>query len=352
MKISAKILAPNRLLTIPFSYVFVLIQIEIQKFGRNQLRWHWIFDEKLWKSGGIVGSHYVDGTMKIVCEIAIHNRLAPNVKSRSQQSTLALGYHPPNTKDLDNLFIIHFSNTNKAGTRYKIKRNIEAIYMKFMNDGKTTISFKQPPHDLLIRCDPIQLKCFLKVFKLAMEGKADAIGLSSLAVTPVPQKVMPVKKLTILAPSDYPAKGLPMSLVQLNVSPCHRVSIHRFKIVTNSSLFTPIDARQINGLRKYSIDSGILNLCNLRILNMSKNSIESIPKRLGDMPLIHLDLSENCLGKSSFAKNWSWLDGRVLRSTLQILNLSHNNVGILLALALHGSIAHCRIELMAHFHFS
>lgn len=51
-----------------------------------------------------------------------------------------------------------------------------------------------------------------------MEGKADAIGLSSLAVTPVPQKSIPVKKLTIQVPSDYPVKGLPMSLVHLNVS--------------------------------------------------------------------------------------------------------------------------------------
>lgn len=158
--------------------------------------------------------------MKIICEIVVHNRLVPHEKSRFQRSTLALGYHPPNTKDVDNLFIIHFSATNKTGIRYKIKRNIEKFFTKFVNDGKTTISFMQPPHDLMIRCDPIQLKCFLKTFKLAMEGNAAAIGLSSLAVTPVPQKLMPVKKLSILASSDYPVKGLPMTLVQLNVSPC------------------------------------------------------------------------------------------------------------------------------------
>lgn len=157
-------------------------------------------------------------TMKIICEVSVHNRLAPHVKSRSQQSTLALGYHPPNTKDVDNLFIIHFSTTNKTGTRYKIKRNIEKVFTKFVDDGKTTMSFKQPPHDLMIRCDPSQLKYFLKAFKLAMVGKADAIGLSSLAVTPVPQKMIPVRKLKILAPSDYPPNGLPMSLVELNVS--------------------------------------------------------------------------------------------------------------------------------------
>lgn len=190
-------------------------QISIQKFGESicllQFWYLSILNTKIVK--------LLWHTMKIICEISVHNRLAPHVKSRSQQSTLALGYHPPNTKDVSNLFIIHFSATNKMGTRYKIKRNIEKIFTKFVNDGKTTISFTQPTHDLMIRCDPIQLKCFLKTFKLAMEGKADAIGLSSLAVTPVPQKSMPAKKLTIQSASDYPLKGLPMCLVELNVSP-------------------------------------------------------------------------------------------------------------------------------------
>lgn len=45
------------------------------------------------------------------------------------------------------------------------------------------------------------------------------------------------------------------------------------------------------------------------------------------MPLVSIDFSENCLAKSSFAKGWDWLDGRVLRSTLRCLNLSQNNVG-------------------------
>lgn len=161
--------------------------------------------------------------MKIVCQVSVHNRLAPHVKPRMQQSTIAIGYHPPGAKDVDNLFIIHFSATNKNGTRYKIKRNIEKVFTKFVNDGKATISFKQPPHDLQIRCDPLQLKGFLQTFKLAVEGKADLgrVGLSTLAVTPVPQKAIPVKKMCISSPSEYPVKGLPRSLTSLYVSTCH-----------------------------------------------------------------------------------------------------------------------------------
>lgn len=159
--------------------------------------------------------------MKLICEISVHNRLVPHVKPRSQQSTLALGYHPPGAaKDPDNLFLIHFTATNKVGTRYQLKRNIEKIFTKFVNDGKTTISLKQPAHDLQIRCEPIPLKAFLQIFKNALEGKLDATKhtLSTLAVTGVPQKSMPPKTMTILKPSDYPLKGLPNSLVTLNVS--------------------------------------------------------------------------------------------------------------------------------------
>lgn len=158
--------------------------------------------------------------MKIVCEISVHNRIAPHVKPRSQQSTLALGYHPPGaTKDPDNLFLIHFTATNKVGTRYRLKRNIEKIFTKFVQDGKTTLSLKQPPHDLQIRAEPMQLKEFLQVFKSALEGKLDATKstLSTLAVTGVPRHAVPPKSMTILKPSDYPLRGLPNSLITLNV---------------------------------------------------------------------------------------------------------------------------------------
>lgn len=158
--------------------------------------------------------------MKLICEISVHNRLAAHIKPRSQQSTLALGYHPPGAaKEVDNLFLIHFTATNKVGTRYKIKRNVEKVFTKFVNDGKTTVSLKQPPHDLQIRCEPIQLKTFLQTFKCALEGKFEAnkLHLSTLAVTGVPQKSMPVKTMTIATPSDYPLRGLPKSLTTLNV---------------------------------------------------------------------------------------------------------------------------------------
>lgn len=229
----------------------------------------------------------------------MQNRLAPNVKVRPQQSTIAVGIHPPNSKDPDNVFIILFSATNKTGTRYKIKRNIDQVFTKFVNDGKTTISFKNPQHNLLIRSEPVQLKCFLRLLKSAMDGSCDPqkLGLSSLAITAVPQSSMPVMKLTIKRPSEYPVKGLPRTLQTLTVT----------------------------GLRKHSIESQILNLSQLRVLHLNNNCIERVPAKLGDMSLIDLDLSQNNLGAATSASAWNWAEGRI-KNTLQMLNLSSNQL--------------------------
>lgn len=237
--------------------------------------------------------------MKIVCETSVQNRLAPNVVSRFQQSTLALGLYPPGSNDSNNVFIILFSATNKTGTRYKIKRNIEQIFTKFISDGKTTISFKQPQHNIQIRCDTVQLKCFLQTLKNTLEGNVDLkkLGLSSLAATAVPQSKLPVKKMTILKPSEYPVKGLPRTLTSLTIS----------------------------GIRKQTIDSNLLNLNNLRVLQLTNNCIKKIPRNLGDMLLSELDLTENDIGASNMLTDWSWTDGYI-KNTLQSLNLSKNKL--------------------------
>lgn len=83
---------------------------------------------------------------------------------------------------------------------------------------------------------------------------------------------------------------------------------------------------QINGIRKHRIDTQILDLINLTVLNLSDNSIESIPKRLGELPLVELDLSRNALNKANYFKDWDWCDGHIIRRTLQTLILSDNKV--------------------------
>lgn len=47
---------------------------------------------------------------------------------------------------------------------------------------------------------------------------------------------------------------------------------------------------------------------------------------MGELSLTQLDLSNNRIGKSSFYRDWNWLDNPIILYSLQTLNLSDNQV--------------------------
>ncbi|XP_046868762.1 uncharacterized protein LOC26529774 [Drosophila willistoni] len=105
---------------------------------------------------------------------------------------------------------------NATGQRYKVKDNIQTIHTKYVLDGKATIAFKKPSLNLLIKCDPIQLKGFLQTLKLGMEGK-DVINLRLNTVTAMAQKSKLQTKMAINRHSDYPIKAFPRYLQSLTI---------------------------------------------------------------------------------------------------------------------------------------
>lgn len=236
--------------------------------------------------------------MKLLCETVVQYRLAAAsaTAARAQKSTLALGQHPPDKENAE-LFMILFTPNNKMGMRYKVSNNLEKVFVKFVDQGKATISLKQPPHDVQIRCDAVQLKCFLQALKLAMAGKSTSkLGLGTLVTMPIPQSSHPITKLVVRSRSDYPLRGIPKSLKTLIV----------------------------NGIQRCRFDSQILFLKNLTTLDLRDNAIEEIPKQLGQMRLLLLDMSMNHLGSGK--ETWKWLDGAPIQETLQHLVLSSNQV--------------------------
>lgn len=157
--------------------------------------------------------------MKVPCEVSLLNRQCPTKKNRPVKSTLAIALHPPG-KEKSEMFLILFTPQNKCGSRYKTKNNIVKVFTRFVSEGKATISFKEPEHDLLIKCDPIQMKCFLQTLKLGMEGKYEMnkIGLSNLSATALSSKSHPVTKFVVRSRGDYPLKGFPRTITSLYVS--------------------------------------------------------------------------------------------------------------------------------------
>lgn len=106
-----------------------------------------------------------------------------------------------------------------------------------------------------------------------------------------------VKKLIITKRSDFPTKGLPRTLQEL----------------------------QIIGVGCIQMPIGILNLVNLTSLDLSNNQITKIHKSLGNLRLKQLIIADNKLSECSWT-DWQWMNGKNLQTSLQLLNLSKNKL--------------------------
>ena len=161
--------------------------------------------------------------MKIHAEVDVVNRqLATHGlkgKGKRVKSHLAIGRKPLSDGNSE-VFLMLSNNTNKQGLKYNIKNNVTQMFTKMINEGKATIRFADPAHDLCIKCDDIvQLKSFLMVLKKIADGK-DVQNLTLSALQPVSTKQLegPKKKLVVTKRGDYPTSGFPSTLTHLQVS--------------------------------------------------------------------------------------------------------------------------------------
>lgn len=209
-------------------------------------------------------------------------------RSKSVKSTLALCKHPKTST----YYILLFTAQMKTGTKYDIKDNIIQTFTRCLSEGKATIQFKLPPHDLMIQAEVPSLKGFMHLFKRILTNNISdkELTCSTTSVTPYNQKTLPTK-MSIRKRSDYPAKGFPRMLESLH----------------------------INDIQRCGLDRGILNLPRLKVLDLSYNCIEFLPSELNRMPcLVELNMEHNMLGKSK-PNQWNWIGGMLAKS-LKVTN--------------------------------
>lgn len=259
--------------------------------------------------------------MKLLCETNVVRRANREAKGRFYKSTLAVG----KKNEKSNLCLILITTSNKSGTKYgrslrlrhlitnspyrslisDLTNNIANIFLKFVGDGKCTISLKLPELDIQIKAETIQLKAFLNVMKTELSPpdpnkdvtKTDNKLIRAFGTT---SKMMeqPIYKLSITQRADIPSKGFARTLKQLH----------------------------INGVGYSQMPIGILNLTNLAFLDLSNNSITKLPKALGNLRLNQLLVHQNQLGDSTLKRDWDWLNGDNIRKSLQVLNMSQNKL--------------------------
>ncbi|XP_058825057.1 leucine-rich repeat protein 1 [Topomyia yanbarensis] len=241
--------------------------------------------------------------MKLVCETCVIKRAMPAGKRVFQKTILAVGKN--SDKKPDETVIMLITNANKSGTKYGLKKNISKIFTRFLAEGKATISFNIPEHDVQIKCEVVQLTSFLKVLKSVLtgdatsDGSANGVKLACLSVANKKTSVLSSTKVLatkciVRSRGDYPLKGFSQNLVALHISD---IKLARF-------------------------DPQIFLLKNLRNLNLSNNCLEKLPPALGEMRLNDIDVSGNALQNDK----WEWLMNPTIQSSLQSLNLSGNNL--------------------------
>lgn len=175
--------------------------------------------------------------MRLTCEAAILDRTQPQQKSRLLKSIVNIG------EQNAEMFLLHENALNKTGRRYKMKLNVSKVFTKFLHEGKATISFIEPPHDLQIQCDKIRLMAFMRALRVGLmdepnSRKSEAkncesrekIKVAPLKQTPFSLKNHVTAKMVIRNRSDID-KGIPRTVEVLTV--CMTSS---FQLIQNNIL--------------------------------------------------------------------------------------------------------------------
>ncbi|KAK7904345.1 hypothetical protein WMY93_016952 [Mugilogobius chulae] len=239
--------------------------------------------------------------MKLQCDVEVVNRQLPTygmkARGKGTRAVLSIGKQMDKTSQRSNVCMLICTAKDRAGSKYKLKGNIEKFFTWFVEEGKATVRLKEPAVDIcLSKADPNSLKSFLSAARLADRGsETSSLPLSTLTPVRARDVEQPKKKLSILSKKDYPlTSNFPYSLEQLQVSWCK---------------LTRVDMR-------------MLSLKALCVLDLSSNHIKKLPATIGDLGcLSQLNLRNNHLESFSEALCLS-----TLQKTLQSLDLSHNRL--------------------------
>lgn len=220
--------------------------------------------------------------MQVNCKVNVVNRLLPltgqSAPSRLVWSNVTLSENSAN-KSVE----LSLANArNKTGAKYRVTDNIEQVFSKFIGEGKLTLRFKQPPHDLCFSGKPEQVAKILSIIR----GKDDQLKKGTLCPLLLNKVVVPKTKLNITSRADYPVTTtFPETLTTLKVL--------KYFCLFLGSCYKSFPW-QINGIALKKLDRRILRLQVLEILDLSDNQISTLPEDISPLKkLKQLNLSKN-----------------------------------------------------------
>ncbi|XP_065669827.1 leucine-rich repeat protein 1 isoform X1 [Hydra vulgaris] len=291
--------------------------------------------------------------MLIKCDVVIVNRLAPHLESRKCHTTITLG----KSSNASMFFILH-TTKNKSGTKYLVKNNILQVHRRFIDEGKCTISMKEPTHDIVIsKGAAVDLKKFLLVLHLALHDKdvSSQVDLDNVLLPKHCDLEKPKTSLSIHEKSSYPIKtSFPILLEKLEVNNCFLkkfdirilklVNLKRLDLSSNCLNSLPVSMDMLTSLNYICLSNNLFTefpmsllavsfTKSLKFLDISSNKIKYLPSRLSVLnELVTLNLAKNEIeylpGNFGLLKNLKYLytSGNLLNTipwTFQRLRLIH-----------------------------
>ncbi|XP_037082258.1 plant intracellular Ras-group-related LRR protein 2-like [Pollicipes pollicipes] len=239
--------------------------------------------------------------MKLKCELQTVYRSGAGTTqpSRKSQGLLVLSGRAPE------LLVTAYTPRNTRGLRYRVA-SLARVFTRHAAAGKTSLSFSQPAHDLLVSGDPVQVRAFLQQLsglrlrrveeRLLRLTQLRALDLSGNRLTRVPaiDRRLPqlcelrlagnlLEQLTPLA--ERPARS---QLAYLDVSG------NRLTALPESLAFlTQLHFLNAADNRLAALPDCLPSLARLRVINVANNQLMWLPAQLERMDLMELDTHGN-----------------------------------------------------------
>ena len=279
--------------------------------------------------------------MQLSTDLMISNRITSNLKTKSKisQALITVGQRNKNENISNNRFkdgsiylMVNMAKDNTYGTSYKVsdilklgskahhksRLNVK-IYDRRLKEGKLTLRFVEPEHDLFIsNADPTQLETFVNVLKNAHNSESHYQQLSDLK--PVSKNKIQKYSSTLYINNrqDYPTKeagfsqclkslkiqNLQMKIIDLRI--CHLKHLMCLDLSGNVFKNIPIELLQLRSLKELNFSNNRIteiphrfcenkHFCNqLLLLNLEGNRLSILPQNLTNfLNLVTLNLKDN-----------------------------------------------------------
>ena len=154
--------------------------------------------------------------MQINCKVNVVNRLLP---SAGQSGPNRMVWGSITLRDNQSAVELTLATSrNTAGNKYRVTNNVEQVFAKFINQGKLTVRFIQPQHDICLNGDAKQMEKIAFILK-GGDGKLKKGPLSLVSPNTTTKIVIPKTKLHISSRAEYPVTtNFPDSLTTLKVT--------------------------------------------------------------------------------------------------------------------------------------